>query len=247
MDLREFFTQHPKAAVAFSGGTDSAFLLYFAAKQGCDVHAYFIKTLFQPDFELEDARKLADELRVPFTVVEIDALCNPDVVRNDAKRCYYCKTALFTQLWKSARSDGYELLLDGTNASDSVDDRPGMQALLELGVRSPLRECGLTKPEIRRLSKEAGLFTHDKPAYSCLATRIPTGTPLDRDALERVEAGERALFALGFSDLRVRKLGGTAKIQLTAAQLVRAAELHDKIGKALSPYFDTILLDLKPR
>ena len=247
MNLSDFFTSNTKAALAFSGGTDSSFLLYSAAKYGCDIRAYFIKTPFQPNFELEDARRLAEQCGVPLTVVEIDILGNPDAQRNDERRCYYCKTALFTKLWEHARADGYSLLLDGTNASDSDGDRPGMQALRELGVRSPLRECGLTKADIRRLSKEAGLFTHDKPAYSCLATRIPTGTPLDRDSLARVEAGEGALFSLGFSDLRLRKLGQTAKIQLPANQLVRAVEKREEIVEQLSPWFDTILLDLKPR
>ena len=111
------------------------------------------------------------------TVVEADILAVPEAAANGPQRCYHCKTALFSQLRQAAREDGYTVLLDGTNASDDAGDRPGMRALRELEVRSPLRECGLTKEEVRRRSREAGLFTWDKPAYACLATRIPTGTP----------------------------------------------------------------------
>jgi len=247
MELREFFERHPKVAIAFSGGTDSAFLLYSASKYAEDVHAYFVKAQFQPDFELDDARRLAEELGVPLTVIPGDVFANPDVVRNDRLRCYYCKRANFSSILEHAVKDGYELVLDGTNASDDPSDRPGMRAIEELGVLSPLKECGLSKDEVRRLSREAGLFTADKPSYSCLATRIPTDTPIDPESLRLVESGEIALFDLGFSDLRVRKIGSTAKIQLTAGQMPRAVELRDEIVKALSPYFETIVLDLVPR
>ena len=164
MTLNEFFSLVPKAAVAFSGGNDSAFLLWAAKKCGCDVRAYYVKTPFQPQFELEDARRLASELAVPMTVVEADILAVPEAAANGPQRCYHGKTALFSQLRQAAREDGYTVLLDGTNASDDAGDRPGMRALRELEVRSPLRECGLTKEEVRRRSREAGLFTWDKPA-----------------------------------------------------------------------------------
>ncbi len=208
MTLNEFFSLVPKAAVAFSGGTDSAFLLWAARECGCDVRAYYVKTAFQPQFELEDARRLASELAVPMTVVEADILAVPEAAANGPQRCYHCKTALFSQLRQAAREDGYTVLLDGTNASDDAGDRPGMRALRELEVRSPLRECGLTKEEVRRRSREAGLFTWDKPAYACLATRIPTGTPITTEDLERVERAECALDALGFRDFRVRLFHG---------------------------------------
>ena len=139
------------------------------------------------------------------------------------------------------------LLLDGTNASDDAGDRPGLRALRELEVRSPLRECGLTKAEIRAQSKKAGLFTWNKPAYACLATRIPTGTAITAGDLERVEAAEGALFALGFTDFRVRLLSGAARIQLPADQWDRASEQREAIRKALSPRFDAVLLDLETR
>ena len=150
-------------------------------------------------------------------------------------------------MWKRAAEDGYTVLLDCTNASDDAGDRPGRQALRELEVRSPLRECGITKDQVRQMSKEAGLFTWDKPAYACLATRVPTGTAITREALEKVERGEDALFKLGFTDFRVRLLGDAARIQLPEAQMERAAGLHEEIVKALEADFSAVLLDLKGR
>ena len=227
MELRDFFQECPKVALGFSGGVDSAYLLYAALDHGAQVRPYFIKTAFQPQFELEDAQKLAGQLGVPLHIVEYDVLGVPGVAENGPLRCYHCKRALFTRLWEAARADGFEVLCDGTNASDDGADRPGMKALAELGVRSPLREAGLSKPEIRRLSREAGLFTHDKPAYACLATRVPTGTPITPGLLEKTERAENALFSLGFTDFRVRFFCRAARIQL--------------------PDFDAVLLDLRPR
>ena len=247
MTLEEFFRQVPRAALAFSGGTDSALLLWAAKQYGCDVRAYYVRTAFQPQFEYEDACRLTRELEVPMTVVEADILAVPLAAANGPQRCYHCKRALFTQLWQAARRDGYTVLLDGTNASDDAGDRPGMRALRELEVRSPLRECGLTKAEVRRLSREAGLFTWDKPAYACLATRIPTGTPITKEDLERVERAESALYALGFRDFRVRLFHGAARIQVTEEQLPLALERREAISSALEAAFDGVLLDLKPR
>ncbi|MDY5338278.1 MAG: ATP-dependent sacrificial sulfur transferase LarE [Intestinimonas sp.] len=247
MTLQAFFQANPRAALAFSGGVDSAYLLWAGRHWGCDLTAYYVRTAFQPEFEYEDARRLAEEVGVPLRVVEADVLSVPLAAANGPDRCYHCKRALFALLWEAARRDGHTLLLDGTNASDDAGDRPGMRALRELEVRSPLRECGLTKAEIRAQSKKAGLFTWNKPAYACLATRIPTGTAITAGDLERVEAAEGALFALGFTDFRVRLLSGAARIQLPADQWDRASEQREAIRKALSPRFDAVLLDLETR
>ena len=247
MTLNEFFGLVPKAAVAFSGGTDSAFLLWAAKKCGCDVRAYYVKTAFQPQFELEDARRLASELVVPMTVVEADILAVPEAAANGPQRCYHCKTALFSQLWAAVRDDGYTVLLDGTNASDNAGDRPGMRALRELEVRSPLRECGITKGEVRQRSRQAGLFTWDKPAYACLATRVPAGETITADLLARVEGAEDALFRLGYTDFRVRVFHSAARLQLPRGQMERAVREAETIQAALKPYFTPILLDLEGR
>ena len=247
MQLEEFFQENPRLALAFSGGTDSALVLYLAKKYGCDLHAYFVKGPFQPRFELHDARRLSDQYDVPMTVLEFDALAHPQIRANAPDRCYHCKHAVFECILHAAQADGYTLLIDGTNASDDDADRPGMQALKELQVRSPLRECGITKPQVRALSREAGLFTWDKPAYACLATRIPTGTELDADTLQRVEYAEDVLHGLGFSDFRVRVVGTMAKIQLPEAQFCRVLEQREHILKTLGERFADVVLDLKPR
>ena len=247
MNLQDFFMEHPKAAMGFSGGVDSAFLLWAAVQAGADIRPYFIKTAFQPAFELEDAKQLVRQLGVELTVIELDILAHREVAANPADRCYYCKTVLFQALKDQAVQDGYSLLLDGTNASDEASDRPGMRALRELEVRSPLRECGLTKDEIRRRSREAGLFTWNKPAYACLATRMPTGEALTEEMLSKIEAAENELYRLGFSDLRVRVWYGAARIQLPQNQMALAAQSWEQISSVLRPYFETVLLDLKGR
>ena len=137
--------------------------------------------------------------------------------------------------------------MDGTNASDDAGDRPGMRALRELSVRSPLRECGLTKRDVRMLSRDAGLFTWDKPAYACLATRIPTGQPITARDLAVTEAAESDLFSLGFTDFRVRLVGRSAKIQLPAAQMPRLLECRQEILQRLGPDYDGVWLDLEGR
>ena len=245
MNLTQFWTENPKAAIAFSGGVDSAYLLYSAVQSGAEVKAYYAKTAFQPAFELEDAKKLANQLGARMEILSLDVLSVPNVVENPKNRCYYCKTALFTAMTAAAKKDGYSLLLDGTNASDEVSDRPGM--LRELSVRSPLRECGLTKPEIRRLSKEVGLFTHDKPAYACLATRIPTGDTITPEKLARTEDAEGYLHTLGLRDFRVRTLGDNAKIQVTESDLETVLKNRAVILSRLKKLYSGVVLDLEVR
>lgn len=247
MELREFFERHPKCALAFSGGTDSALLLCEARRLGADVKAYFVKGPFQPQFELEDARRLARELGAEMEVIETDVLALPEVAENGPRRCYYCKRAIFSLIFERARRDGYETVIDGTNASDQVDDRPGMQAIAELGVLSPLRMCGVTKAQVRELSAEAGLFTARKPSYACLATRVPTGTAITREALEKVERGEEALREMGFSDLRLRLEGTGVRLELPAAQLPAVVQNRERVLKALLPSFSRVTVDLAGR
>ena len=255
MNLQEFFKENPKVALAFSGGVDSSYLLYAGIKAGADIRPYFIKTAFQPEFELEDAKRLCAQLGAELYIIELDALANPDVVKKPANRCYYCKKVVFSSIAQAALADGYTLLLDGTNASDDAGDRPGMRALQELQVLSPLRLCGLTKPEIRRLSKEARLFTWDKPAYACLATRVPTGTRITPELLAATERAEGWLFSQGYTDFRVRLLDGCARLQCSqpcrlqfpADQLSRALAQHDEIVAALKPDYRAVLLDLEAR
>ena len=247
MTLQEFFTEHPKAALGFSGGVDSSYLLWAAVNAGADIAPYYIQTAFQPAFEFEDAQRLCAQIGVKLNVIRLDALADPRVAANPANRCYYCKVGLFGALRARAKADGYDLLLDGTNASDDAGDRPGMKALREMEVRSPLRECGLTKAMIRQESRKAGLFTWDKPAYACLATRVPTRRTITSELLRRVEGAETALFALGFTDFRVRLYDEAARLQLPEGQLAKAVEQRQAIRQALAPWFDVVLLDTQTR
>ena len=161
--------------------------------------------------------------------------------------CKCCKKHIFSAICKAAAADGYKAILDGTNASDAEDDRPGMRALREAGVLSPLHECGLTKADIRRFAREAGLFTWNKPAYACLATRIPPGELITKNKLHSVEAAENFLFSLGFSDFRVRSVNGTAKLQLKAGQFDELFKQREHVLNELRQYFDAVTLDLEPR
>ena len=247
MTLNLFFEKNPHVALAFSGGVDSAFLLYAAKTFGTDVRAYYVKTPFQPQFEYEDATVLAHQLKVPMTTIHLDVLADPRIAANPKNRCYFCKNRIFTAIAEQAKKDGYPVIIDGTNASDNLSNRPGMQALEELSVISPLRLCGLTKDEIRKLSKEAGLFTHDKPAYACLATRIPTDTPITTDLLTKTEASEEFLKSLDFFDFRIRVLGDNAKIQIKEAQLPLLIEHRQTILEKLKEHYATVLLDLEVR
>ncbi len=247
MNLEQFFQKNPVVAIAFSGGVDSAYLLYAAKRYARKVKAYYVKTAFQPLFELEDAISLATQLKAELDILSFDVLAIPEVVTNPADRCYHCKQALFAQILKAAQADGFPCLLDGTNASDDAADRPGMRALQELRVLSPLRLCGLTKGDIRRLSKEAGLFTHDKPAYACLATRIPTGDRITAEKLQKTELAETYLSSLGLRDFRVRLLGDSARLQLTAGDLHTVLTRREEIVKKLKEYYGSVLLDLEVR
>lgn len=247
MTLEKFFADIPRAVLAFSGGVDSAFLLWAGRRAGAELRPCFVKTPFQPRFELEDARRLCAELGTEPTVIEFNVLDDPQVAANPPDRCYHCKRRLFALIKERAAAEGFPVVLDGTNASDDAEDRPGMKALRELEVRSPLRECGLTKESIRALSKQAGLFTWDKPSYACLATRVPAGRTITRADLERTERGEERLAGLGFRDFRLRLTAGGAKLQVTEEQLPLTLRRREEILSALEADFAEITLDLRPR
>lgn len=247
MTLTQFFEENPKVALGFSGGVDSAYLLYAAIHSGAQVRAYYVKSAFQPQFEYEDACRLARELGADLKVMELDILSDPYVAFNPANRCYHCKKRIFSAIAEAARADGFPVLMDGNNASDDASDRPGMRAVKELGVRSPLREAGLTKTEIRRLSREAGLFTHDKPSYACLATRIPNGVLITQELLDKTEMVENKLRSMGFTDFRVRQLLKDAKIQVTEAEFPLVLEHRQEILDVLRPLYASVVLDLEAR
>ena len=248
MVIEDFFKQYKKVALAFSGGVDSSYLLYLGLKYNVDIKPYYVKTQFQPEFEFEDAKKLVASLGVEMKVITLNVLSDCKVASNPNNRCYFCKQNIMGAIKKESEKDGYKLIIDGTNASDDSSDRPGMVALKENGVLSPLRLCGITKKEIREKSKEAGLFTWNKPAYACLATRIPTEVAITEELLRRTENAEVFLSSIGFVDFRVRYLDNMAKIELRDRDLKLLLDNKEYIYNILSGLYPKgVVLDLKSR
>ncbi len=247
MDFFSFFQKYPNVAVACSGGVDSAFLLYIAGQYAQNCRAYFVKTAFQPHWELDDAQSVCNQLGVGLTVLEYPILSNKIVAENPKNRCYHCKNAIFEAIQSTALKDGFATVLDGTNFDDQASDRPGMVALAERQVLSPLRMCGYTKNMIRQGAKDAGLACWNKPAYACLATRVPTGVPITLEILSKINQGENALFALGFTDFRLRLQEKGCKLEIPTAQMELVFAQRETILQTLSPIFPEITLDLKGR
>lgn len=172
--------------LAFSGGCDSSFLLAAMRRAGLNAKAYMVMTAFQAPFELEDARRVVEETGAEFELIRADILSQADVCANPPDRCYLCKRFIFGQVLAAMERDGRHVLLDGTNSSDDPANRPGFRALAELDVRSPLREAGFTKDDVRAASRAIGLSTADKPNFSCFATKVAPGEPLTRESLEQM-------------------------------------------------------------
>ncbi|MGL4981556.1 MAG: ATP-dependent sacrificial sulfur transferase LarE [Treponemataceae bacterium] len=247
MTLQDFFTKHNHVALGFSGGVDSSYLLYEGIKNKAVIKPYFIKTQFQPTFELHEAQSFCKAMNIDLTILEYDILQHTDVTENPENRCYFCKRHLFSLIQKQAQADGFTTIIDGTNASDDGDDRPGMKVLKEMNVLSPLQLCGITKDAIRAASKKVNLPTWNKPAYACLATRIPALCEITKENLATIESAENKLFKLGFNDFRIRYFNGAARIQMTENQFIQACQKRNEIYAVLKPFFNTILLDLQCR
>ncbi|GHU21082.1 adenine nucleotide alpha hydrolase [Spirochaetia bacterium] len=201
------------AVVAFSGGVDSSFLCHAAvAALGRRSLAITIVSPMLPESEIECARDIARITGIEHLLIEENEI-EDDVSQNNPQRCYYCKKREFGAIQKAARERGVEIVLDGSNLDDMGDYRPGLKALTELGIKSPLREAGLTKQDIRDLSHRFNLPTWDKPAFACLASRIPYGETITAEKLSRIEKAEVVLREAGFRQFRVRSHGDIARIE----------------------------------
>lgn len=244
--LRAELSSLDGAVIAYSGGVDSTLLLAVAADVlPGRVIAVVASSQTYPSEELSHAVETAAGLGVQVEVIETDELSDPKFVANTADRCYWCKRELFSRLTVIAEQRGGAAVLDGSNVDDLDDERPGMRAAKEAGVRSPLIDAGLTKAEIRALSRKLGLATADKPSMACLASRFPYGCELAPEILEQVGRAEAALREMGFAQVRVRYHGPAARIEVDPGQLDRALARRDEISKSVKQVgFVYVSLDL---
>ncbi len=209
-------------AVAFSGGVDSTFLLATAKKVFSDKDRLLAISAASPvhcQHDIESAALFAKENNIRHLIVPTREMASDQFIQNSSDRCYICKRIIFQQIFETARNNGIQAVTHGVNADDAGDYRPGLKAAQEMNVLAPLAEAGLTKNDIRQLSKEMGLATWDKPSSGCLATRIPYGEPITPAKLIRVEAAEKVLLDLDFTHFRVRNYGETAKIEVPAEDI----------------------------
>jgi pyridinium-3,5-biscarboxylic acid mononucleotide sulfurtransferase len=246
--MKEEIARCGSALVAFSGGVDSTFVLAVAAEVlGRGAVALTAHSPSVPQAEREEARRLAAQLGVRHLERVSLEQEDPSYVANPQDRCYYCKRELYRLCGETARAEGISAILDGFNADDRRDHRPGHLAAEERRIQSPLAAAGFSKDEVRAWSEAYGLPTWDKPQMACLASRIPYGTPVTPERLGEVERAEAALRSLGLRDLRVRHHGDIGRVEVGEAELDRAFQLRTEIARAVKAAgFKIAALDLEP-
>lgn len=233
--------------VAYSGGVDSTFLAVQAHRVlGDNALAVTAGSPLYPESEVRSAQELAERLGLRHMLIETEEMDNPAFVANTPDRCYYCKQELFQQLKDIAAREGLRWVADGTNCDDLSDHRPGRKAASELGVRSPLCEAGLTKADIRELSRQMDLPTWDKPALACLASRLPYGTAVDPEVVKRIGQAEDFLRRLGVRQVRVRHHGDTARIEVDSDSMTILLEKRQEVVSRLQKLgYTYVSLDLQ--
>lgn len=228
-----------RTAIAFSAGVDSTFLLAIAKETlGDDVIAVTGRSVSFPEREQTEAADFCKDLGVEQVIVTVDQMSIPGFSNNPPDRCYLCKKKLFSAIITAVSEKGFENVAEGSNIDDLGDYRPGMRAIKELGIKSPLKDAGLTKKEIRILSQEMKLPTWDKPSFACLATRIPYGDKITPEKLHMIEKGEKLLFDMGFRQVRVRIHGNIARIEIDRKQFGKI--LENESADLIGQYFQTI-------
>ena len=246
--LEQILEEMGNVAVAFSGGVDSALLLAVAARMyHVKLIAVTATSVSYAEHEKDDARLFAQRMGVKHRYLDFDQMSIPEFVANGPERCYYCKKAIFSAIQAYVAEEGFTNVVDGSNADDTKGYRPGTKALAELGIRSPLKEAGFSKAEIRKLSREMGLFTASKPSYSCLASRIQYGEPITPEKLAHVEQAEDFLTKLGFTHIRVRSYGTLARIEVEPSQITLLAQTNTRnkvIARLTELGYNYVTLDL---
>jgi pyridinium-3,5-biscarboxylic acid mononucleotide sulfurtransferase len=237
--LEKILSDMQSVLIAYSGGTDSTFLLKIATTVlGDKAIAVTASSETYTPQELREAKKNAEAIGAQHIIVHTDELNDPNFSSNPPERCYYCKKELFTKLKVLLARHGLNSIIDGSTCDDEKDFRPGMRAVAEFGVRSPLKEAGFTKEDIRRLSREMNLPTWDKPPLPCLSTRFPYGTQITKEKLLRVGRAEEFLTGLGIRQLRVRDHGSNARIEVLRADM--PIFLDEKISNLIVEKFKAL-------